>query len=280
MLYKKPKDITYTEMAIYIDTHMYEEDCDESLVFEYLYHLCYMLAKHANYFRVNSYYDDFAVYAATSVFMRYKNKKQFELDDAGNPKMTKLRSCLNYIKTILYPKKVDFEQRYYSQLYSPSDVTEEKTGLSLDALVSQTVDDLNTAQFNLCLGNTASTCRRVIRDIPYKTNKTLWNNIYLSCLLTFISNLTLSEKNKQKIREQGDSFYLKPEVLEDLYREESGDIVLYHLEDNMKDYIRILTTKMKKVLSKDLSLSLHEYISSDGNIQNILLSQVEVYDEV
>lgn len=280
MTYKKPKDVTYTEMAIYVDKHAYEEGCDESLIFQYLYHLCYMLAKHANYFNTNSYYDDFAIYAATGIYMRYKNKKQFEVDKDGLPRMAKIKSCLNYIKTTLYPKKVDFEQRYYSQLYSPPTTPEEATSLSLTALVSRTVDDLDNLQFNLCLGDTSSTCRRVIRDIPYRTNKTLWNNIYLSCLLTFISNLTLSEKNKQKIKEQGESFYLKPEVLEDLYREESEDVVLYHLDETMRDYIKVLTTKMKKVLSKDLSLSLNEYVASDCNIQNILLSQVETYDEI
>ena len=280
MTYKKPKDVTYTEMAIYIDTHVYEEGCDESLIFEYLYHLCYMLAKHAHYFNKNSYYDDFAIYAATSVYMRYKNKKQFEVDKYGNPRMTKLKSCLNYIKTILYPKKVDFEQKHYSQLYSSPDVPDEKTSLSLDSLVSQTVDELNVSQFKLCLGDTAATCRNVIRDIPYRTDKSLWNNIYLSCLLTFISNLTLSEKNKEKIKQQGKAFFLKPELLEAMYKEESNDVVLFHLDNSMHDYIKVLTVKMKRVLAKDLSLSLHEYISFDGNLQNMLLSQVDEYYEV
>ena len=36
MLYTKPKDITYTGMAIWLDHNMYKEDVDENKMFEYL----------------------------------------------------------------------------------------------------------------------------------------------------------------------------------------------------------------------------------------------------
>ena len=29
MIYKKPKGMKYTDMAIYVDSHVYEEDCDD-----------------------------------------------------------------------------------------------------------------------------------------------------------------------------------------------------------------------------------------------------------
>lgn len=280
MIYKKPKDITYTEMAMYIDEHVYEENSNDELIFEYIYHLAMMLAYKQHYFSKYEYYEDFAVFAATSVFMRLKNKKQYELDSSGRPKMTKIKSVLNYLKVVLYPKKVDFEQNYYSQLISSPDVPDEKTHFALDTLMSQTVDDLNIAQFNLCLNDVANTCKRTIRDIPFKKNKANWNNIYLSCLLTFISNLTLSEKNKERIKLLGKTFFLRPDILESMYKEESIDVILYHIDSHLKDYIKVLTNKMKHTLAKDLSLSLHEYISSDGNVKNILLAQIDGTDEI
>lgn len=50
MTYKMPRGVTYTEMAIYIDNHIRDERRDECLIFEYLYHLSYMLARKGSYF--------------------------------------------------------------------------------------------------------------------------------------------------------------------------------------------------------------------------------------
>ena len=61
MIYQKPKDVTYTEMCMYIDDNVYKDNFDERLVYEYIYHIVYMLAKKAQYFKKNSYYDDFAI---------------------------------------------------------------------------------------------------------------------------------------------------------------------------------------------------------------------------
>ena len=70
MMYTKPRDVSYTEMCIYIDEHIYSESYDENLIFEYLYHITLMLAKKNNYFNKLSDYDNFAIYGATHLFMR------------------------------------------------------------------------------------------------------------------------------------------------------------------------------------------------------------------
>ena len=74
-VYKKPKNLKYTDMAIYIDTHIYTNDCDDELVFKYLYFLCMMLAYKAKYFDSYQKYNDFAVSAATTIYLRLKSKR-------------------------------------------------------------------------------------------------------------------------------------------------------------------------------------------------------------
>ena len=49
--YTKPKGVTYTQMAIKIDDMAYSDSCDDELLFEYLYHLSFMLAYKAKYFK-------------------------------------------------------------------------------------------------------------------------------------------------------------------------------------------------------------------------------------
>ena len=68
MLFYKPKNLKYTTMAIYIDEHVYTDDCNDNLIFEYLYHLSYMLAHQGKFFQTFSDYDDFAIYCATNYF--------------------------------------------------------------------------------------------------------------------------------------------------------------------------------------------------------------------
>lgn len=51
MSYRKPGDVSYTDMAIYIDNHIYTGHYDETLVFKYIYFLVFMLARKAQYFK-------------------------------------------------------------------------------------------------------------------------------------------------------------------------------------------------------------------------------------
>ena len=116
MTYSNP-NIKYTDMCIYIDAHAYEEDRNDDLIFEYLYHITKMLAHKSNYFNKPKYYDDFGIYAAGKLFLRLINPKQFDINpDTGLPRLTKIKSILNYAKTKIYPLKVEFEQENYYQM--------------------------------------------------------------------------------------------------------------------------------------------------------------------
>ena len=85
MIFKKPKDVRYVEMAMYIDEKIKQQDISEeesSLIYEYLYHLIYMLAVKNKYFNKEVYYDEFAITLATDVFHRlFTNPKLDELDE-------------------------------------------------------------------------------------------------------------------------------------------------------------------------------------------------------
>ena len=116
MIPKPP--IKYTDMAIYIDSHIYTDDCDDEKVFIYLYHLALMLAHKNKLFRRSEYYEDFALTFAEDTYMRLKNPKQEMLKEDGTPKMYKLTSVLNYMKKTLNGRRVAFEQEKYSQSFS------------------------------------------------------------------------------------------------------------------------------------------------------------------
>lgn len=154
---------------------MYSENLtseEDNLIFEYLYHLSKMLAFKSKFFNKNQYYEDFAIYLATDVYFRIKNPKQFEIDEIkGAPKLSKIKSSLNYLKSVLYPRKIAFEQNAYSQVMSKpadSDIVEYYPGYSFSDMLSDSVDDMSIANFNLYLGDLGKTARAFLSNIPYK----------------------------------------------------------------------------------------------------------------
>ena len=128
-----------------------------------------MLARKGNFFKKSSYYEDFAVYMATMLFFRIKNPKQFE----DPPKLKKIKSILNYIKKTIYPRKVDFEQEFYSQVISTPD--EEDTSIDTQYTfadrISESVDEISRVEFTACLEGICKTIRKFLeKRVHYSKN--------------------------------------------------------------------------------------------------------------
>ena len=279
MIYKKP-NVRYTDMAIWVDEHAYKDDCDENLMFEYIFHLINMLAHQANYFKSAQYYDDFAVVSASKVFMRYKNPKQFKYDENGEPLLRPVKSVLNYIKSTLYAMKVAFEQENYCQTKTynkrTGQVGDDISTSDFQFYLTETVDKLNTLDFNLYLHDVAKTTREFISKIPQKKGSAEWRNIYLSVLLSFLNSITLNNKNKELIREMGSIIIEKPQILNKMYKEErSTGIILFHLDESYRDYVTVLVNRVKHLIASDLSSEALTYVPSDMSAKSLLLSSME-----
>jgi len=128
-----------------------------------------MLAKKANYFNKFEYYDDFATYMATSTYFRIKNPKQFQEDS----KMDKIKSILNYLKATIYPRKVSFEQEFYSQVISQTDEdkVEYDTDYTFSDTLSESTGELSRSDFSICLADITKTFKSYLSRIPYYSDK-------------------------------------------------------------------------------------------------------------
>lgn len=284
MTFKKPKDIRFVDMCIYIDENVYKESFDESLVYQYIYHIVYMLAKKAQIFEKHHYYDDFAIYGANRVYFRLTNKKQFQYNEDGSPKMEQIKSVLNYIKGILYPLKVDFQQSEYCQSISKECYVEDTT-YSFNNIIDNCVSDLNFCEFGLTFNDISKTCRNFLKTIPYKTNTTEWLNIYTSVMLTFLNNVTLTNKRKRRLQHLTDTVRITDQHIIDSYQDEIQQRpVLFHLDESMSDYIVVLSRQLKNIIAKDLTDILHTNISADImlkplTVKDYFIQQEGDYDE-
>lgn len=277
MLYKKPQGVSYTDMCIYIDTHAYKENKTEEereLIYKYVYLISHMLAVKMHLFSDYKYYSDFAIWYTTQIFYRLESPKQYELDDEGNPKLTKITSILNYIKSTIAARKITFEQKEYSQTISKEDCNNTiEYNYSLYDKVNEGLDYLYKAEFDLCLEDCCKSIRKYLSRIPYKGS--LWYNIYLSCILTFLNSVTLSNKDIDRLMNLKSTLNID---FTSLYKKETQDpVILYHLDKSMKDYILVLFRQIKHELAMELSQISDVYVGTDSGIYSVMMQELNGY---
>lgn len=287
MLYKRPTDIKFVDMCIWIDNNAYRKDLSEEeqeKIYEYIYHLTKMLAYKNHLFNKGSYYEEFAIYSSTKTYLRLISPKQFELKEDGSAKLKKIKSILNYIKSVLYPHKVDFEQEFYSQVldYNPQqDNLVDVSGYTFSDMLHEYTEDLDLVEFDLCLTDVCKTIKNFLSKIPYKKNTKEWHNIYVSCLLTLVNSITLSNAEKQRIKELKMSQEYKLKYIEKIYKKQCLDApILFHLNNDMSSYIQVLVNGIRHSMSKELCYRTHTYIPSNSNMNKLILADInsEEYD--
>lgn len=289
MLYTKPKGVRYTDMAIYIDEHAYREDKtleEEATIYEYIYHLINMLAHKHNYFKRAEYYEMFAIDLTNRIYYRLINPKQFEYDEEGNPKLDKIKSVLNYIKAVIYGRKVSFEQENYSQVISPKITDDNKYALaySFDELVNSSSNDLKTVDVQIYLDQISKSVRAFVGKLPYAGDPVMFKNIYLSCLLSINNLITLTRRDAEVINSYKRSADSRLKLLGKYYSEHKDSyIILYHLDSTMYSYIKIILNELKHIIINDIFELSSENITVDNAMKSFIFSELnstegEIYE--
>lgn len=283
MLYKKPDDMKYTDMAIYVDQVVKRGNPTKEeleLVYQYLYHIIFMLAHKGKYFNQSHYYEEFAIFLATEVFNRlFYNPKLEEYDEGGKRKLKKIKSCLNYIKAIIYGRKVVFEQQNYSQKFSRGDVV-----LTSDYIFNNKIRESLTCQLECDMSIYLQTISKVIhhyvyKNSPYKNDPILLKNIYISCMFTLLNEITLTEANILNIKNTYSTPDAKYKYVIKIYDDNKrNSIILYHLPDNQAwyNYITVLVRQINKVISEDIKeLSATNISISDNVLSELVYSELD-----
>ena len=272
MLYKKPK-ISYTAMCIYIDKFIHDPDNQiQQTCFEYIWNLFYILAVKGKMFLTAKDYDEYALYGATQLYMRYKKEEK-------DPNLKPIKSCLNYIKRILYPLKVNYQKANFGEVFqeeslkdsSPEQIYEDKV-----TKIRHSTNDIMSVEYTYYINNICSTIKNFLKDSPYNKDKSTMHNIYLSCLLTLLKTMTMSNKNKARLKNKEDKSLPTDVLMEKIYAEEQkDDIVVFHLDPSMSNYIATLVNRLKKEIVKDLRYIVGSFEPSKEVIDSVLMSPLE-----
>lgn len=268
MIYKKDPKIKYWEMAKYIDDHVREADCDEQLIFEYMYHLFYVLSVKAKMFKCGSDYDNYALYGATQLFVRYRKENI-------NPNLKPIKSSLNYIKKLLYPIRVDYQQANFAEMFTQESLDSSPDQLRLDAIskARSLNSDMLSVDYKYCLSQANATVKKVLSTSPYKKQPDVLHSLYLSCMLTLLKCLTISNKNQLRLDNKISKNLSVDTLLDQIYAAEiQDDVVVFHLDKSMRNYVDTLVKRIKHEMAKDLKYLIGSYELSDESLRDILAS--------
>lgn len=270
MLFKKPQNLRYTDMCIYIDENVPkivspgEHPEIENTIYNYLWLLVKALAIKKCMFKKFEDYDMYSFYAATRLFTALR-KNQLNQGKVIKGKLIRpIKSCLNYTKALLYPMKIEYQRESFREI-----IEEEFVSTKFDAIAYQ--EQLkDEARDNAEVATTFKNyvyeavkqsdklLDNLLQKTPFNSTSIEYRNLKLSILLT--SNQVL--KNKKKLNATN-----------------AQSVILWHLPKSMSNYVKILLKEFFMAIKQEVIDCYQEADLSDCELEGILLEHTkEWYD--
>lgn len=273
MTYNKPSNMSYTEIAKWVDDNAYLPDVNEMQLYKYLYLLSDMLAKRYGYFTNAELYDLFALFSASRLTMRLRgNVQQIIPNSDGSIKSTeKVKSILNYIKKVIYPYKVDFENEYVMKPVEGVEIIS-LGRIDIGESLSERNDVFDMFELHDTLQNSATLIQSFLGRIPRSRNSAEWHNIYISCMLTLIDQMTLTPSQIASIRRLPENRYL---AIEELLKENlNRSPVLYHLDESMNNYIKVLVREIRHLLAAEMHWKSGQHYTAESAVKAVIIESM------
>ena len=265
MLFKKPNNMRFTELCMFIDQNVAKivnpgENPDlENTIYNYLWLLVKALAIKKCMFKNFNDYDMYAYYSANRLFLALR-KNQINQGKTIKGKLIRpIKSCLNYTKALLYPMKIEYQRETFKEI-----IEEEFVSTKFDAITykeklksqARTNSDINHHFKNYvktALQQSGYILDNILQKSPFNSTTQEYQNLKISILLTSIQVL----KNKKKLSGEPQS------------------IVLWHLPKSMSSYVRVLLKEFFMALKLEIIDCYKEADLSDTDIENILTNTTE-----
>lgn len=281
----KNSKIRCVDMCIYIDNNIYKPNHNVETIFDYIAHLFYVLAKKKKFFWSEEDYENYSLYSASRMYLRLTSARQF-LEDDDPKKLPKIKSVLNYIKKIMYSLKVDYQQEHYDEVYKDSDSPTVPVYNHISDELYSNIAKSNSSFVEVDTINYLSSIPKLIKSIlkesPYSNDKKMIHNLYISCLLTFIRSITLSNENKQRLMDRGtQQIKLNTDsIIQNIYYEENLNApVCWNISDDLKAYVSVLNNRIRSKVSYDIQEILKLNELPEYVIEDILTSSVHELNE-
>lgn len=277
---KKPK-IKYTDMAIYVDNNILNPDADVSLIYNYLQMLAYMLAVKRRFFNKEEYYDKFSHYLAIAVYTRMTTPRQY-LDVSDSKYLSPIKSCLNYMKQILYARKCAFCFEEFNNTTMINDSNAEdafNSYLKNSVLVNS--NDILESDIKMYFSTLDKTIMGIIKNSVYKNNAVICWKLYTAVILLLLSDITIPNKYIKNFESYSITQKSNLDELFSKFRESSNKIPdsVFGLDSDLSDYAIFLSRKIKSQIVKDIQELGIYYKYTDDLIEDIILCDISDKEE-
>lgn len=271
MIWKKPANMKYTDMCIYIDENVHkiknpgENPEIENTIYNYLWLLVKALAIKKCMFTDFQDYDMYAFYAANRLFFALRKNLVNQGKTIKGKLIRPIKSSLNYTKALLYPMKIEFQRESYREILDEEFVAKKFDAFAYKAqLKSQARHDSSiTEDFKNHLQEILIKNSQILDEIlqrsPFNSSTAEYQNLKISILL----NSILMLKNKKKLDVAPQS------------------IVLWHLPKSMSNYTKVLLKEFFMALKAEIMDCYKMVDIKDADLENILNSALEAnnYEE-
>jgi hypothetical protein len=266
MIYKKPQNLKYTDLCVYIDQNVpkianpgeYPEI--EATVYNYLWLLVKALAIKKCMFNKFEDYDGYAFYAATRLFLALRKNYLNQGKIIKGKQIKPIKSCLNYTKALLYPMKIEYQRETFKEIIEEEFVSKKFDAFAYGAQLKSEVRDSSdmSAQLKLYLRDALSQKNKILDELlkksPFGYSTPEYKNLKISILLNSIN--ILHTKKKLVVTDQ-------------------QSVILWHLPKNMTNYVKILVKEFFTALKLEIMDCCKETNITDDTLDAILHANLE-----
>ena len=269
-LYTNNEKLKIVDMCKVFDEEFYGKERDDNKLFKYLYLIIYSttLREKPHWFNKFEEFDAYATYSAKVLYMRF-------IKQQGEGK--RVKSILNYFHGAMSGLRINFQKNEFCEV-----IDQKHNGFNPDQFIAGIQNTMSREYYDSdreeevmsLLSNIHGIARETIRESPYSRDATMSHRLYISMLLTLLSNLTVNNRAMKRFsKNAGDGGSDMEQVfLRLLEKEKLEKPVLWRLDESMEDYVRLLVNIMKSKLASRLRDIQHYYTIPEDVVMGIMAS--------
>ena len=230
MQWKKDPKLKYTDLCKYIDANIdkiaepgkYPDV--ENTVYNYLWLVVKALAIKKCMFNNFQDYDPYAFYSANRLYFALRKNYLNQGKTIKGKLIRPIKSCLNYMKALLYPMKIEYQNETFREIISEEFVSKKfdsftfKEQMRDDARSNQGVNEIFISYVKNSFEHIGVLADKVLTKSPFSPHSIDYKKLKMSLMLNAINSL--------KIKKRLDS--------------ELPTVLLWKLPKSMSSYVRIL----------------------------------------
>ena len=243
------------------DEEFFQPTRDDAKLYRTIYLVFYMLACKEGYFQNNfKYYDEFAQFAATTIYIRFLRKYA---------RGERVKSLLNYAKASLDKLKIMFQNEAFETIITPKQCNTENLSAKIQTAIRSDYREGLEEDVASTLSDVDNVIRDILDDFSIEYDELTKHRLYMSTLLTFLNSIVLprdlrTQLNKSK-KNLDDSLFI-----EALTKERDKPPILWNLDSSMSNVVRLVVNRLRKDLSENINDRIKEHTLPDDVVELII----------